>query len=62
MGSIDKTLFFSQGSNDTLLVQTYVDDIIFASSSHTLICKILDTMTRKFEMNMMGELNSFLWM
>jgi hypothetical protein len=29
MGSVDKTLFTLQHGNDFLLVQLYVDDIIF---------------------------------
>jgi hypothetical protein len=36
MGSIDKTLFTLKHDNDFLLVQIYVDDIIFGSSSHVL--------------------------
>jgi hypothetical protein len=37
MGSIDKTLFTLKHANDFLLVQIYVDDIIFGSSSHVLV-------------------------
>jgi hypothetical protein len=36
MGRVDKTLFTLNHSNDFLLVQIYVNDIIFAGSSHTL--------------------------
>ncbi|WVZ76291.1 hypothetical protein U9M48_024278 [Paspalum notatum var. saurae] len=36
MGSIDKTLFLLSRDGDTLLVQIYVDDIIFGGSSHAL--------------------------
>jgi hypothetical protein len=41
------------------LVQIYVDDIIFGSSSHALVAKFADTVSREFEMSMMGELNFF---
>jgi hypothetical protein len=37
MGSVDKTLFTLKYGNDFLLVQIYVDDIIFGDSSHTLV-------------------------
>jgi hypothetical protein len=37
MESIDKTLFTLNHGTDFLLVQIYVDDIIFGDSSHTLV-------------------------
>jgi hypothetical protein len=37
MGSIDKTLFTLKYGNDFLLIQIYVDDIIFYGSSHVLV-------------------------
>ncbi|WVZ53356.1 hypothetical protein U9M48_004314 [Paspalum notatum var. saurae] len=37
MGSVDKTLFLLSRGSDTLIVQIYVDDIIFGGSSHALI-------------------------
>jgi hypothetical protein len=39
MGSIDKTLFTLKHGTDFLLVQIYVDDIIFGGSSHTLVSR-----------------------
>jgi hypothetical protein len=39
MGSIDKTLFTLKHDNDFLLVQIYVDDIIFSGSSHVLVSR-----------------------
>jgi hypothetical protein len=39
MGSVDKTLFTLNHDADFLLVQIYVDDIIFGSSSHTLVSR-----------------------
>ena len=55
MGSVDKTLFLLKQGTDILLVQIYVDDIIFGVSSHALVAKFLDTMSREFEMSMMGK-------
>jgi hypothetical protein len=37
MGSVDKTLCTLNRDTDFLLVQIYVDDIIFCGSSHTLV-------------------------
>ena len=37
-----------------------MDDIIFCGSSHALVAKFAETMSREFEMSMMGELNFFL--
>jgi hypothetical protein len=39
MGSVDKTLFTLNHGIDFLLVQIYVDDIIFGGSSHTLVSR-----------------------
>jgi hypothetical protein len=47
MGSMDKTLFLLNHGSDTLLVQIYVDDIIFGGSSHVLVSKFLDLMSRE---------------
>ena len=60
MGSIDKTLFLLKQGTDTLLVQIYVDDIIFGGSSYALVAKFVEIMSREFEMSMMGELTFFL--
>jgi hypothetical protein len=60
MGSVDKTLFLLKQDTDILLVQIYVDDIIFSGCSHALVAKFSDTMSREFEISMMGELTFFL--
>jgi hypothetical protein len=39
MGSVDKTFFTFKHDTDFLLVQIYVDDIIFYVSSHTLVSR-----------------------
>ncbi|GJT55387.1 retrovirus-related pol polyprotein from transposon TNT 1-94 [Tanacetum coccineum] len=43
-----------------LLVQVYVDDIIFGSTSYKLCKQFEKLMTKKFEMSMMRELTYFL--
>ena len=39
MGCVDKTLFLMRSGTDFLLVQIYVDGIIFSGSSHALVSK-----------------------
>jgi hypothetical protein len=60
MGSVDKTLFTLNHVTDFLLVQIYVDDIIFGCSSHTLVSRFQKMMQSEFQMSMMGELTFFL--
>ncbi|KAD5507725.1 hypothetical protein E3N88_15428 [Mikania micrantha] len=59
-GSIDKTLFIQKVGQHKLLVQIYVDDIIFASSDPKLCADFTELMTKHFEMSAMGELQFFL--
>ncbi|GJR50376.1 retrovirus-related pol polyprotein from transposon TNT 1-94 [Tanacetum coccineum] len=59
-GRIDNTLFFYRSKGEVLLVQVYVDDIIFVSTSYKLCKQFEKLMTKKFEMSMMGELTYFL--
>ncbi|GJS71794.1 retrovirus-related pol polyprotein from transposon TNT 1-94 [Tanacetum coccineum] len=49
-----------QGHGDVLLVQMYVDDIIFGLISYKLCTQFEKLMTKKFEMSMMEELTYFL--
>ncbi|GKE21231.1 retrovirus-related pol polyprotein from transposon TNT 1-94 [Tanacetum coccineum] len=59
-GSIDLTLFITIHGEDILLVQIYVDDIIFGSTNLKLSKRFEKLMHNKFEMSMMGELKFFL--
>ncbi|GJV29328.1 putative ribonuclease H-like domain-containing protein [Tanacetum coccineum] len=59
-GKIDKTLFIRRVKGDILLVQVYVDDIIFGSTKKSL-CTEFEKMThKKFQISSMGELTFFL--
>jgi hypothetical protein len=60
MGSVDKTLFTLKHGNAVLLVQIYVDDIIFGGSSHSLVSSFQEMMENEFQVSMMGELTFFL--
>nr|GEY13034.1 hypothetical protein [Tanacetum cinerariifolium] len=59
-GSIDPTLFITKHRKDILLVQIYVDDIIFGSTNPKLSKRFKKLMHGKFEMSMIGELKFFL--
>ncbi|GKF40825.1 retrovirus-related pol polyprotein from transposon TNT 1-94, partial [Tanacetum coccineum] len=59
-GFIDPTLFTTKKGEDILLVQIYVDDIIFGSTNPKLSKKFEKLVYSKFEMSMMGELKFFL--
>ncbi|GJT20088.1 retrovirus-related pol polyprotein from transposon TNT 1-94 [Tanacetum coccineum] len=59
-GSIDPTLFITKHGEDILLVQIYVDDIIFGSTNPKLSKRFEKLMHDKFEMSLMGELKFFL--
>nr|GEZ97526.1 uncharacterized mitochondrial protein AtMg00810-like [Tanacetum cinerariifolium] len=58
--SIDPTLFITKHRGDILLVQIYVDDIIFGSTNPNLSKRFEKLMHSKFEMSMIGELKFFL--
>nr|GEV62303.1 putative ribonuclease H-like domain-containing protein [Tanacetum cinerariifolium] len=59
-GHIDQTLFINKQKGDILLVQFYVDDIIFGSTNKDL-CKAFEKLMKdKFQMSSMGELTFFL--
>jgi hypothetical protein len=60
MESVDRTLFTLNHDTDFLLIQIYVDDIIFGDSSHTLVFIFQEMMESEFQMSMMVELTFFL--
>ncbi|GJS41396.1 retrovirus-related pol polyprotein from transposon TNT 1-94 [Tanacetum coccineum] len=59
-GIIDPTLFTRRHGEDILLVQVYVDDIIFGSTNPDFSKRFANLMKNNFEMSMMGELKFFL--
>nr|GFA79266.1 hypothetical protein [Tanacetum cinerariifolium] len=60
VGTIDQTLFIRRQRGDFVLVQVYVDDIIFGSSNPQLCREYEALMHEKLQMSAMGELNFFL--
>ncbi|WJX39850.1 hypothetical protein P8452_27360 [Trifolium repens] len=59
-GQIDNTLFRKTTKKDILIIQIYVDDIIFGSTNASLCKNFSKLMQDEFEMSMMGELKFFL--
>jgi hypothetical protein len=60
MGKVNQTLFLLRQGRDILIVQVYVDDIVFGGSSNSLVARFADDISREFEMSMMGELQFLL--
>ncbi|GJS21897.1 retrovirus-related pol polyprotein from transposon TNT 1-94 [Tanacetum coccineum] len=59
-GSMDPTLFIRREGKELLLVQIYVDGIIFAASTLELCDLFAKIMCLKFKMSMMGKISFFL--
>nr|GEV34744.1 uncharacterized mitochondrial protein AtMg00810-like [Tanacetum cinerariifolium] len=59
-GAVDPTLFTRKTGKHILLVQIYVDDIIFASTDPKACDMFSNEMSSKFQMSMMGQMSFFL--
>ncbi|GJV61441.1 retrovirus-related pol polyprotein from transposon TNT 1-94 [Tanacetum coccineum] len=59
-GKIDNTLFVYKTQTNVILVQIYVDDIIFESIGTKLCKQFAKLMTQRYKMSMMGVLTYFL--
>ena len=59
-GKADTTLFIKNSNDDFLLVQIYIDDIIFGSTNQSLCEEFSKLMASEFDMSMMGELSFFM--
>nr|GEW61944.1 putative ribonuclease H-like domain-containing protein [Tanacetum cinerariifolium] len=59
-GTIDQSLFIKKQQKDILLVQIYVDDIIFGATNKALCQSFKKLMKDKFQMSSMGKLTFFL--
>nr|GEV36395.1 putative ribonuclease H-like domain-containing protein [Tanacetum cinerariifolium] len=58
--TIDKTLFIKKIKDDIILVQVYVDDIIFGSTKRSLSTEFEQLMHKRFQMSSIEELTFFL--
>nr|GEW90524.1 putative ribonuclease H-like domain-containing protein [Tanacetum cinerariifolium] len=59
-GTIDKTLFLKKNNRGIILVQVYVDDIVFGSTKKEWCDEFETLMKGEFQMSVMGELTFFL--
>ncbi|GJZ77139.1 retrovirus-related pol polyprotein from transposon TNT 1-94 [Tanacetum coccineum] len=60
MGMVDNTLFTKKKNSNLIIVQIYVDYIIFGSTCQDMCDEFAKIMHAEFKMSMMGELNFFL--
>ncbi|GKD24902.1 retrovirus-related pol polyprotein from transposon TNT 1-94 [Tanacetum coccineum] len=58
-GTIDNTLFTYKTKSDVIIVQIYVDDIIFGSTSVKLSKQFAKLMTKKYQMSMIDLLKRY---
>ena len=61
-GKVDIILFIKVKDRDILVVQIYVDDIIFGATNESLCQEFFKIMQVEFETSMMGELTFFFWL
>ncbi|GJR64339.1 retrovirus-related pol polyprotein from transposon TNT 1-94 [Tanacetum coccineum] len=59
-GLVDPTMFIRKEGKELLMVQVYVDDIIFAASTPELYDLFAKITCSKFKMSMMGKISFFL--
>ena len=59
-GSVDNKLYIKVTQDSILLIEFYVDDIIFGSNDGRLSKKFAKDMQNEFEMSLLGELSFFL--
>nr|GEX84984.1 retrovirus-related Pol polyprotein from transposon TNT 1-94 [Tanacetum cinerariifolium] len=59
MGMVDNTFFTKKKSSNLIIIQIYIDDIIFGSTYQEMCDEFAKIMHDEFEMSMMGELNFF---
>ncbi|GKD35527.1 retrovirus-related pol polyprotein from transposon TNT 1-94 [Tanacetum coccineum] len=59
-GIVDPTLFTRRHRDDILLVQVYVDDIVFGLTNLVFSKRFAKLMKNNFEMSMMGKMKFFL--
>lgn len=59
-GKVDTILFIKYFKNNFLILQVYVDDIIFGSSNEYLCETFAKSMSQEFDVSLMGEVIFFL--
>jgi hypothetical protein len=59
-GSAESNVYIKVSEGNILLIEVYVDDIIFGSDDDRLSQKFAKDMQNEFEMSLLGELSFFL--
>ena len=59
-GSVDNNLYIKMDKGNMIIIEVYVDDIIFESDDNRLSQQFAKDMQSEFEMSLFGELNLFL--
>ena len=59
-GNVDSNLYIKMDKNNMIIIEVYVDDIIFGCDDDRLSQQYAKDMQREFEMSLLGELNFFL--
>jgi hypothetical protein len=59
-GNADNNLYIKVNQNNLLIIEVYVDDIIFGSNDDRMSQKFAKDMHNEFEMSLLGELSFFL--
>ena len=58
-GKIDNNLFIREKGKEFLILQIYVNDVLFEATKCKLCKEFFDLMSKEFEMTLVGELNFF---
>jgi hypothetical protein len=59
-GNTDSNLYIKEENDSLIIVEIYVDDIIFGSDDNRLSKQFVESMQKEFEMSMLGEMKFFL--
>ena len=59
-GNVDNNLYIKMDKNSMIIIEVYVDDIIFGSDDDRLSQQFAKDMQSEFEMSLLGELDFFL--
>ena len=59
-GSADNNLYIKQDDDSILIIEVYVDDIIFGSDDDSLSQQFTKDTQKEFEMSLLDELTFFL--
>lgn len=59
-GKVDNTLFLKTRGKELLIVQDYIDGMIFGATSDCLCKEFVELMSSEFEISLMGELTFLL--